>query len=143
VDVYITAYPQYNCGNDTGCWTFYGGTSAASPQTAALVALVNAARSSAGKSPIGFLDPILYSGLGSSSAYTDIVPEHLGSAPATFAGADVGVTGAVSKSVGDLVDNQMWDVPVPGYQTTTGYDATTGWGTPSAPAFVADLVSHS
>ncbi|HEX6451222.1 MAG TPA: S53 family peptidase [Trebonia sp.] len=143
VDVYITSYPQYNCGNNTGCWTFYGGTSAASPQTAALVALVNAARSSAGKSPIGFLDPILYSGLGSSSAYTDIVPEHLGSAPATFAGANVGVTGAVSKSVGDLVDNQMWDAPVPGYQTTTGYDATTGWGTPSAPAFVADLAAHS
>jgi hypothetical protein len=36
------------------------------------------------------------------------------------------VTGTVSKSVGDLVDNQMWDVPVAGYQTATGYDATTG-----------------
>ena len=44
VDVYITAYPGYNCGNATGCWTIYGGTSAATPQTAALVALVNAAR---------------------------------------------------------------------------------------------------
>jgi subtilase family serine protease len=52
VDVYITAFPEFNCGNSTGCWTFYGGTSAASPQTAALVALSNAARSAAGKSPI-------------------------------------------------------------------------------------------
>lgn len=142
VDVYITSYPEYNCGNSTGCWTFYGGTSAASPQTAALVALVNAARSSAGKAPLGFLAPMLYSGTGASSAYTDIVPKHLGSAPATFAGSEADGT-AVTKSAGDLVDNQMWDSSVPGYQTTTGYDATTGWGTPSAPAFVAALTAHS
>jgi subtilase family serine protease len=143
VDVYITSYPEYNCGNTTGCWTFYGGTSAASPQTAALVALVNAARAAGGKAPIGFLDPILYSGVGASSAYTDIVPEHYGSAPAAFAGSDVGVTGTVSKSVGDLVDNQMWQVPVAGNATTTGYDATTGWGVPNAGTFVADLLAHS
>jgi len=143
VDVYITAYPEYNCGNTTGCWDFYGGTSAASPQTAALVALANAARSASGKSPIGFLDPILYSGVGASSAYTDIVPEHLGTAPAAFNGSDVGVSGTVSKSAGDLVDNQMWGTSVAGYPTTAGYDATTGWGAPKAPAFVAALAAHS
>ncbi|MCL2584362.1 MAG: hypothetical protein FWE35_18100, partial [Streptosporangiales bacterium] len=143
VDVYITAYPEYNCSNSTGCWTFYGGTSAASPQTAALTALVNAARASAGKSPLGFLAPMLYSGIGASSAYTDIVPEHLGSAPATFSGAEADGSASVSKSVGDLVDNQMWDVSVAGYPTTTGYDATTGWGTPNAQAFVADLTAHA
>ncbi|HET9080570.1 MAG TPA: S53 family peptidase [Trebonia sp.] len=143
VDVYITAYPEYNCGNSTGCWTFYGGTSAATPQTAALVALANAARTAEGKSPLGFLDPILYDGVGASSAYTDIVPRHLGSAPATFAGSDVGVAGTVTKSAGDLVDNQMWNSPVKGYPTTAGYDATTGWGAPYAPAFVADLAAQS
>ncbi len=144
VDVYITAYPQYNCGNTTGCWTFFGGTSAASPQTAALVALVNAARAGAGKSPIGFLDPILYQdGIGSSSSdYQDIVPMHYGSAPATFAGSNVGVAGPVTKSVGDLVDNQLWENPVAGYATTTGYDATTGWGAPIAPGFVTDLTAQ-
>jgi len=138
VDVYITAYPQYNCGNATGCWTFFGGTSAATPQTAGLVALANAARAAQGKQPIGFLDPILYNGLG-SSAYADVTPQHYGSAPATFAGSDVGVGGTVSKSVGDLVDNQLWEDSVPGYPATTGYDATTGWGTPEAPAFVSAL----
>ena len=141
VDVYITAYPQYNCGNATGCWTIYGGTSAATPQTAAAVALVNAARAAGGKGPIGFLDPILYNGVG-TSGYTDITPQHYGSAPAAFAGSDVGVTGTVFKSAGDLVDNQMWQVPVAGYQTTSGYDATTGWGVPNAPAFVSDLASQ-
>src|SRR5258707_6689921 len=87
VDVYITAFPEYNCGNSTGCWTFYGGTSAASPQTAALVALANAARSAAGQDPIGLLDPIPYSGVGASSAYTDISPMHCATAPAPFAGS--------------------------------------------------------
>jgi subtilase family serine protease len=140
VDVWITAYPEFNCGNTTGCWTVFGGTSAATPQTAALVALGNAARAAAGKTPIGFLDPILYSGVGASD-YSDIAPQHYGSAPATFAGSEVGVSGRVFKSVGDLRDNQLWQVPVAGYPTTTGYDATTGWGTPNAPAFVSNLAA--
>lgn len=141
VDVYITAYPQYNCGNTTGCWTFFGGTSAATPQTAALVALVNAARSSEGKQPIGFLDPILYQDGVGASDYRDIVAEHYGSAPKTFAGSEVGVSGPVDKSAGDLQDNQLWGSTVPGYPTTAGYDATTGWGTPNAPEFVASLAA--
>jgi len=141
VDVYISAYPEYNCYQATGCWTIYGGTSASSPQTAGLFALVNHARQVAQKSPIGFLDPLLYSGLGSdASAYTDIVPMHYGSAPKSFAGTDVGV-GTVQKSVGDLVDNQLWQVPVAGFPTTTGYDATTGWGTPKAPGLVAAMTA--
>ena len=104
------------------------------------MALVNAARAAANKTPIGFLDPILYSGVGSSD-YTDIEPQHYGSAPKTFAGTEVGVSGPVFKSVGDLEDNQMWESPLAGFATTTGYDATTGWGTPRADAFVAALVA--
>jgi hypothetical protein len=50
-----------------------------------------------------------------------------GSAPKTFAGAEVGVSGQVLKSAGDLQDNQLWQVLAAGYQTTTGYDATAGW----------------
>ncbi len=33
----------------------------------------------------------------------------------------------------------MWQVPVAGYPTTSGYDMTTGWGTPWAPTFVSAL----
>ncbi len=140
VDVYITAYPEYNCGNTTGCWSVYGGTSAATPQTAALVALLNASLASMQKPPVGFLDPLLY-GLGSavSTAYQDIVPQHYGSASPTFLGSEVGVSGSVQKSVGDLQDNQLWDVGVPGYPTTVGYDLTTGWGAPKAPGFVSAI----
>lgn len=140
VDVYITAYPAFNCGDTTGCWTIFGGTSAAAPQTAGLTALVNAARTAEGKQPVGYLAPLLYGGVGAAD-YTDTVPQHYGSAPRTFAGSEVGVTGPVLKSVGDLQDNQLWQVPVPGYPTTRGYDATTGWGSPKAPAFVSALAA--
>ena len=83
---------------------------------------------------------LLYQGVGVAD-YTDIVPQHYGSAPKTFAGAAAGVSGAVLKSVGDLQDNQLWEVPVAGYPTTSGYDATTGWGAPNAAAFVAALAN--
>jgi len=139
VDIYITAYPEFNCADTTGCWTTVGGTSAASPQTAGLVALVSAARASAGKTPIGFLSPVLYQGVG-ATAYTDITPQHYGSAPTTFPGTVIG-GGSVAKSAGDLQDNQIWQVAVAGYATTNGYDATTGWGVPRAAAFVKQLAA--
>ncbi len=31
--------------------------------------------------------------------------------------------------------------PIAGYRTGSGYDATTGWGTPQAPAFFKGLAS--
>lgn len=144
VDVYITAYPSYNCApvppfSTQDCWQVYGGTSAAAPQTAGLTALANAARASAGKGPIGFLDPILYQDGVGAHDFTDIVPRHYGSAPKTFSGSDVGVTGPVLKSVGDLVDIQLWQNPVAGYPVTSGYDLATGWGAPEAAKFVAAL----
>jgi len=45
---------------------------------ALLLAEANAARSAAGKSPLGFLDPLLYSGVGAAD-YTGIVPQRYGS----------------------------------------------------------------
>jgi subtilase family serine protease len=148
VDVWITAYRSYNCApippfSGQDCWQVYGGTSAASPQTAGLVALANAARESAGKGPIGFLDPILYrAGVGASD-YTDVVPRHYGSAPKIFDGSEIFPSGTVRvmKSVGDLRDNQIWEVPIAGWPTTGGYDATTGWGAPQATKFVAALAA--
>jgi hypothetical protein len=51
------------------------------------------------------------------------------------------VSGTVLKSAGDLQDNRLWESTVPGCATTTGYDPTTGWGTPKAPAFVSALAA--
>jgi hypothetical protein len=59
-----------------------------------------------------------------------------------------GAPGVVS---GDLVNNQLFTYngdgnpvtpgPVPGWPTTAGWDETTGFGTPDAPAFVAALTA--
>ena len=110
-----------------------GGTSASTPQTAALTALVNQRRGSLGKAPIGNLAPKLYSL--PSDAFVDVTPTHQGDA------------GVVS---GNLDSNAMFQYnpdgsvsvgPVAGSSTLTGWDMTTGFGTPWAPNFVADLAA--
>jgi subtilase family serine protease len=126
--VYITAYSNYQRPG----WHVYGGTSAASPQLAGVVALANAARADNGKGPIGYLNPILYSL--PSSDYRDVKPVSEGSV-----------------SAGQQVDNTLWQFnadgsvspgPVTGWPTTTGWDMTTGFGSPKAGSFVADLAAH-
>jgi hypothetical protein len=50
-----------------------------------------------------------------------------------------------------LDDNQMWEYAadgsvhpgaIPGFPTTTGYDLTTGWGSPKAAGYIAQLVAQ-
>lgn len=66
-----------------GQWRVLGGTSAAAPLLAALVARLNAARARAGAKPLGYLNPILY-----------------GAARAALAPVTVGGNGAYSASEG-------------------------------------------
>jgi subtilase family serine protease len=122
--VYISAYPDYN--GPAGFY-IYGGTSAATPQVAALTAL---AVEKAGHG-LGNINPTLYS---NSGAFTDVVGIHQGAA------------GVIS---GDRNTNQMFDYngdgnavtwdPVPGWPVTGGYDLATGLGTPAASAYVNAL----
>ncbi len=122
-----------------GSQGFYliGGTSAATPQVAALSALANERRAAGpdAKAPLGNVAPRLYSL--PSAAFTDVVPVHQGDA------------GVVS---GDLTSNRLFSDngdgnpvtpgPVDGYPTLAGYDLTTGLGTPWAPAYVAGLAAQ-
>jgi subtilase family serine protease len=110
-------------------WHVYGGTSAASPQLAGVLALANAEQKAKGDDPVGYINPLLYRL--PASAYTDVVPHSEGIVPS-----------------GQLDDNQIWDVnpdgtvskdPVPGYDTTEGYDLTTGFGVPNGASFVSKL----
>ena len=111
-------------------WHIYGGTSAGSPQVAALTALATQA---AGHG-LGNINPKLYAAGG--SWFTDVLPVHQGAA------------GVIS---GELINNQMFDYngdgnpvtwdPVPGWPVLPGYDMTTGWGTPVAPAYVTGLAT--
>jgi subtilase family serine protease len=119
----------------TPLWGVFGGTSASSPQVAALTAVANAARRSAGKGPIGDLNAVIYgAGFDRSAAFRDVVPHTYGTTPS-----------------GVLQNNRIWDTgadgfvtpdPVQGFPTTPGYDLTTGWGSPWAPGYIAQLTAH-
>ena len=123
--VWITAFPQYQRAG----WHVYGGTSASSPQVAGLIALANEQQRVAGQPPLGHVAPLLYK-FGSGAAFRDITPTTQGTAAS-----------------GVLDSNQMWDYngdglavtrdPVPGWPVRTGWDMTTGFGSPRAAAFIA------
>lgn len=123
--VYITAFPQVQRSG----WHVYGGTSAASPQVAALTALADQERAAGHKPPLGNIDPLIYA---NPQWFTDVQP----------------VTEGTAQS-GKLVNNREWDYngdgnavtpdAVPGWPVLSGYDMTTGLGTPNAPAYVSGL----
>jgi subtilase family serine protease len=125
--VYITAYPNYQRAG----WHVYGGTSAASPQTAGVIALADAARTDTGKAPLGNINPLLY-GLPASD-FRDVVPTTEGTAAS-----------------GVLDNNALWQSnadgsvspgPVAGFPTLDGWDMTTGFGSPVVGPFVAALAA--
>jgi subtilase family serine protease len=98
-----------------GGWYSVGGTSAGSPQWAALVAVVNGARTLAGKAPFtgtGF-QTALYGSAASSANYK-----------ATFLDISTGTNGTCKTCA-----------------ATTGYDLVTGLGTPHAQSLVNTLVA--
>jgi tripeptidyl-peptidase-1 len=62
----VYSYPVFQGGELTPS----GGTSAASPVTASIIALINDARLRAGKPTLGFLNPLIY--LHAFQGFTDI-----------------------------------------------------------------------
>jgi subtilase family serine protease len=127
--VWTTFFPQ----TDRPGWHVYGGTSAASPQVAGLIALANEQQAKDNGKPIGYLNPLLYHvGNSDPAAFSDIVPQKYGDVPS-----------------GDLKNNQLFDYngdgldstpgPVAGWNTLTGWDMTTGFGTPHAAELVSAL----
>ena len=76
-----------------------------------------------GKQSIGYLEPVLHQL--PASAFNDIVP-------LTF-GTGVGVT--------TLDSNEQYATGIPGMATTSGWDLTTGFGSPKVPLFVAGLAA--
>jgi subtilase family serine protease len=124
--VYTSFFPSVNRVG----WHPYGGTSAASPQVAGLVALANEQQRAAGQPPLGHLAPLLYKVGSNAAAFRDVAPTVQGTALS-----------------GRLVDNRLFDYngdgqavtpgPVAGWPVEQGWDLTTGFGTPRAAGFVA------
>ncbi len=126
--VYCTAGSSCNSsggifgGGSSGGWITVGGTSAAAPMWAAMVALANEQAAKAGKKPLGFLNPALYkigSGSNYSSDFHDITPSSNSSAPSNN---DEGFNGGA-------------------YPVTQAYDMATGWGTFDVAKLAATLVA--
>jgi subtilase family serine protease len=125
--VYFSYFPEIE---GPAAWGVFGGTSASSPQVAAVTAIANASRKAANKPGIGNLNAAIYgNGFPRASAFSDVTAHTYGSAPS-----------------GVLQDNRMWETgpdgfvtpgAVPGFPTTPGYDLTTGWGSPQAAGYVA------
>lgn len=107
-----TSFPGVRVG-----WHIVGGTSASAPQLAGLIALTNQLADESGKAHVGYLNPFLYQL--PASDFNDIVPQTFGS-----------VT---------LDDNSNYGSGIAGMAVTTGYDLSTGQGSPKAYNFVHDL----
>ena len=85
------------------------GTSASTPSVAGMFALLNDARMSAGKRPLGFLNPFIYKNM---AAFNDI-----------------------KKGVNN--GGGIKGLLLPGFEATTGWDPVTGVGTPNYPKLLA------
>ncbi len=111
-----TSFPGVPSG-----WQIVGGTSASTPQISGLIALTNQLADQNGKRHVGYLNPLLYNM--SASDFNDIVPHTFGTG-----------SGIVT-----LNSNALYGTGIPGMPTTTGWDTTTGFGSPNAYNFVHDL----
>jgi subtilase family serine protease len=114
--VYITnpGYTGIVCGT-TFCskgWYVVGGTSASSPEWAAMTAIADQINGG----PLGYINPALYA---------------IGSNPARYAADFFDVTTG---------NNGAAAPAIPGYPATTGWDPVTGLGTPNAAVLLPDLV---
>jgi tripeptidyl-peptidase-1 len=93
-----------------------GGTSAASPVVAGILALLNDARFRAGKGPLGFINPLLYAN--GANILNDIT-----------GGGSTGCNG-VNGQTGVAIPG-AGIVPWASWNATQGWDPVTGLGTPN------------
>jgi kumamolisin len=125
---YLVSQPQ----DRTQPITVVGGTSAAAPMWAALMACVreSLAATFGGAPPTYFFNDFVYAN-GASGAFRDIVGGR------DFAiGPDGSLQGGEFKATGD---NRSSDVN--GYSTAAGYDLCTGWGSPNGNALLQVLTN--
>jgi len=97
------------------------GTSASSPVFAAMVSLANSRRIAAGKGPVGFLNPALYSPKASAAGiYNDITNGN-------------NKCGEVSTAFG--LQFSSVECCEQGFEASTGWDGASGWGSINFPNF--------
>jgi subtilase family serine protease len=120
--VYITnpGYTGISCPGGVLCsagWYVVGGTSASSPEWAAMTAIADQISRATFGDDLGYINPALYA---------------IGANPARYAADFYDVTTG---------NNGAFAPDVPGYPATQGWDPVTGLGTPNAAVFLPDLVN--
>ena len=129
--VYHSYFPEID---GTPRWGVFGGTSASSPQVAALTAIANQSRATAHKAGIGDLNQAIYSaGFANATAFSDIWP----TPTAPPRAACCRTTGSGTSGPTDPSTRAR----CPATRRPTGYDLTTGWGSPKAPGYIAGLTA--
>ena len=121
-------------------WNVVGGTSCATPETAALVALAGqqASQLVGHAISIGELNPQLYAL--NAADFNDIVTQTYGTAPDLVTIGDNALFYSAT-ALQIAGPGRVPPVAVPGYPTTVGYDMASGRGSPVAPGFVLDLAA--
>ncbi|WP_431679699.1 S53 family peptidase [Kitasatospora sp. KL5] len=94
-------------------YSISGGTSAAAPLWAAIIATANASKECAANGPVGFLNPALYKLAGNSAVFTDVTSGSNALAAAGYYGGN--------------------------YSAGYGYDLTTGLGSPKGRGIIQAL----
>ncbi len=115
-------------------WDQYriGGTSLSSPLLAGVVALADQAHGR----PLGFINPLYYSLLGTSSLHDIVAP----TSPVAQVRTDY--VNFLDNSQGKFFRLQTIDVQSSTLHDTPGYDNETGVGTPQGPAFFLSAFQH-
>ena len=112
-------------------WHVYGGTSAASPQLAALISLAEQERSAAGKAPLGYIDPLIYA--------NPLMVQRRG--PSAFRAPPPVDSWSTTRSGNSTPTARVSPGPSRAGPRLGGYDMTTGLGTPWAPSYVTGLAA--
>ena len=103
-----------------------GGTSAAAPQMAGGVALINSALRGKSKKRVGFMNPLLYRlGKKKGSLYTDVTTGNIDTMWLTF--------GQTWADIGQYE-------PQENLSAKAGWDGATGWGSPKFPQLLDELL---
>jgi hypothetical protein len=110
-DVALTADIQMFLIQSNGQAVVVGGTSAAAPLWSGFIALANQQAAGNKKSPVGFLNPLLYS-IGNGKNYTT--------------------------DLNDIRSGSNGE-----YSAVSGYDLTTGWGSPAGQHLINDLTNST
>ena len=119
--------------------TLEGGTSASTPLWASIITLINQRRLAAGKSTVGFVNPVLYA---HPEAFNDvsasILVVHI---KRVFALANIVWRQVIQGFNTQYLNSTGCNGTAPAFNATPGWDPATGLGSPNVPVLIDIFMS--